>query len=306
MKTSKKAGVLAVLISAVVFGLMPIIVKSILEEGGNSISTSFYRFTLALPLLYIHLKYIRKEDMGLTRDELLKLLVISIFGYGLTVLLLFMSYEYIPSGMATTLHFGYPVFVILGCSILFKDKLTRSQLISIIVCMIGLVLFYEKGQHINIKGVVLAFASSITYTFYIIFVDKSKLKEISSLKLAFYLCFIASIPTGIFAASTGNFDYTMTVKGWILSFLLSILVMYGAVGFFQYGLKTIGPQKTSILSTFEPITSILMGMMVFSETYSIRTLAGALLILIGVIITTRNGEVDNVKNVNKIPIKLKN
>ena len=60
--------------------------------------------------------------MRITRTEFAKIALITIFGYGGTAVLLFSSYNFIPSGMSTTIHFMYPVFTILGCMIFFKEN----------------------------------------------------------------------------------------------------------------------------------------------------------------------------------------
>lgn len=123
MNTRTK-GLLATMISAVFFGFIPLFVKTICAGGGNSVSAAFYRFFLSVPILYIYLKA-QGISMRITRTEFAKIALITIFGYGGTAVLLFSSYNFIPSGMSTTIHFMYPVFTILGCMIFLRKRSAR-------------------------------------------------------------------------------------------------------------------------------------------------------------------------------------
>ena len=136
MNTRTK-GLLATMISAVFFGFIPLFVKTICAGGGNSVSAAFYRFFLSVPILYIYLKA-QGISMRITRTEFAKIALITIFGYGGTAVLLFSSYNFIPSGMSTTIHFMYPVFTILGCMIFFKEKVSPLKLLCVALCFGGI------------------------------------------------------------------------------------------------------------------------------------------------------------------------
>ena len=108
-KLSRRAvGVAATIASAVVFGMIPLFMKTIIAGGGTTLSGAFYRFALSLPVLFAVIKY-KKTDMRITKQDFLKICLITIFGYGGTAVLLFSSYNFIPTGMSTTIHFVYPV-----------------------------------------------------------------------------------------------------------------------------------------------------------------------------------------------------
>lgn len=281
---SKYKGFLAVIVSAVIFGGMPLLVKTIYANGGNPVSLVLYRFVIAIPVLYIAVKANKNISFSITKEELKKIIVVAIIGYSGTGLLLFLSYNYIPSGMATTIHFVYPIFVILGCILFYKEKLDYVKVISVLLCTIGVVLFYNGESAGSIMGIVIAFSSGITYSFYIIFIDKSGLKSMHPMKLTFYLCLIASPVIFIWSIVTGTFTTNITPLGWFLTSILSIAVSIGAVGLFQVGISIIGPQSTAILSTFEPITSVIIGILVFNEVFDLKVLGGSVLILISAIL----------------------
>ncbi|WP_406241755.1 DMT family transporter [Tissierella carlieri] len=278
----KSKGILAVIISATIFGSMPLMAKVVYESGGNAISLTFYRFSLILPFLYLLIKRNDKETLKITKEEFKKIVFVGTLGYGATALLLYLSYNYIPSGMATTIHFIYPVFVILGCILFFKEKPSIIKIIAVILCLLGVLMFYDGNGNINFAGIFLAFASSITFAFYTIYLDKSGLKQMNTMKLTFYLCLIASIMMLIFSIITRTFTINMKPLGWLMALFLSLSVGLG-VNFFQIGIKIVGPQNTSILSTFEPITSVIIGILILNESFGLKTIFGIGLILLAVI-----------------------
>lgn len=281
--STKSKGILAVILSGAIFGSMPLMAKFVYEAGGNAVSLTFYRFLLILPFLYILLKQNNNETLKITKQEFKKILLVSTLGYGSTPLLLYSSYNYIPSGMATTIHFIYPVFVILGCILFFKEKTNMIKIIAVTLCILGVFMFYKGDGSINFTGIFLSFASSITFAFYTVYIDKSGLKKMNTVKLIFYLCMMASVMILLFSIATNTFVINIKPAGWLFTIILSLSVGLGAV-LFQIGIKTVGPQSTSILSTFEPITSVIIGVLILNESFGIKTVLGSGLILIAVIL----------------------
>lgn len=281
----KTLGFGAVIISAIIFGSMPLLAKTIYTNGGNAVSLIFYRFFLALPVLYLLAKRNKEEDIRVSKSELKYLILVSVFGYSATALLLFMSYNFISSGMATTLHFTYPIFVVLGGIIFYKDKPSVLKILCVVFCTLGVILFGNSDGGGSFLGIALSFLSGITYSFYMLFIEKSGLKSMSSFKLTYYLCAISSVFVFIYSLITGEFTIDITLLGWTLTLIMSLGVSVGAVTLFQYGIKHIGSQNTAIFSTFEPITSVIIGILVFKELFDFKTFIGSIFIIAAVIIT---------------------
>lgn len=281
---NKQKGIIYVLISAVIFGSMPLMADIVYKNNGNSITLTLLRFLLSTPILFFLAKRNKNESIKITKSELFKITLVGIFGYCATALLLYTSYNYISTGTATTLHFIYPVLVIMGGIIFFKEQPSLVKYISAVLCVAGILMFYNGDSNVNILGMLIAFSSGVTYTFYILFIEKSQLKFLGTYKLTFYLCIISSVVLAIVCVLTDSLALNMTYKGWLMSLILSISVTLGGVCLFQKGIKLIGSQSTSILSTFEPITSILIGILIFNESFDIKTVLGFIFIIIATIL----------------------
>lgn len=288
MNTRTK-GLLATMISAVFFGFIPLFVKTICAGGGNSVSAAFYCFFLSVPILYIYLKA-QGISMRITRTEFAKIALITIFGYGGTAVLLFSSYNFIPSGMSTTIHFMYPVFTILGCMIFFKEKVSPLKLLCVALCFGGILLFYNGESGGSVLGMALSFLSGVTYAFYTIYLEKSGLQKMENLKLIFYMNTVAAAMILVMALLTAQFTLRLTPLAWgTAAFFATATSLIGVLGY-QIGVKCIGPQNAAILSTFEPITSVIMGVLVYREAFSARTLLGCLCVLSAVVIVAKMKE----------------
>lgn len=288
MNTRTK-GLLATMISAVFFGFIPLFVKTICAGGGNSVSAAFYRFFLSIPILYIYLKA-QGISMRVTRTEFAKIALITIFGYGGTAVLLFSSYNFIPSGMSTTIHFMYPVFTILGCMIFFKEKVSPLKLLCVALCFGGILLFYNGESGGSVLGMALSFLSGVTYAFYTIYLEKSGLQKMENLKLIFYMNTVAASMILVMALLTAQFTLRLTPLAWGTAvFFATATSLIGVLGY-QIGVKCIGPQNAAILSTFEPITSVIVGVLVYREAFSARTLLGCLCVLSAVVIVAKMKE----------------
>lgn len=278
----KYAGYFAVIISGIIFGCMPLLAKIVFSNGGNAINLVFWRFFIAIFPLYIIVRRNKNISLMITKVEMKQVLILGSIGYAGTAVSLFLSYNYITTGMATTLHFVYPIFVILGYSFFYKQKINLVKLISVILCTIGIVLLYDGSASVSILGIILAFLSGLTYAFYVLYIDKSGLKTMNPIKLTMYLSIVGSFVMLIFSIASGSFTVNLNITGWIFTFILSIVVALGAVSLLSVGIKLIGPQSSSILSTLEPITSVIIGSLVFNEELGMRGFMAISLILIAV------------------------
>lgn len=283
---ARLGGSIAVVVSAMLFGAMPLFAKVVYANGGNSVSVVFYRVFFALfpALLYLLRKGI---SLAISRREALQILLLAVCGYGGTAYLLFLSYNFVPSGMATTLHFVYPVLVILGSILFLREKAGARRLVCVGLCMAGILLFYNGESGGSPLGVLIALSSGVTYSFYILYLGHSSLRRMHPIKLIFYMNVFCSALMGGIGLATGQLTAALTPLGWGSMLILSVVISFSAVLLFQTGVRTTGPQNTAILSTFEPITSLILGALIFHEHLGFRSLLGCALILAAVILVAR-------------------
>lgn len=282
----KFKGILYTMISAVAFGIMPILAKITFNKGANAFTIVFFRSFWAIFMLWVFLLY-KKISFRINKEQIKTISILGIIGYTCTTLTLFLSYNYISVGLATTLHFIYPILVTIASIILFKEKIYSNKILAVFFSAAGIFLLIGKSNaHINIKGIFLALLSGAFYSYYILGIAHSKIKNMNNFLLTFYLSIAAVIFlffTGIF---THSFSFKMQTSAWIISIIIAFLTSILAVIFFQLGIKMIGASNASILSTLEPITSIILGVILLHENISFKTILGSILIIMSVILIT--------------------
>lgn len=279
-----KKGKIYLLVSAFIYGVTPALARFAYSGGINSITLTFLRSFLCIPLLLIIL--IRKKiSLKLTKKELKDILIAGIFGNALMLIALYASYDFIPVGLATVLHYIYPLIIVISCVLFFREKLSLRTIISSILVTIGILLFAEIESGSDRVGIILAFIAGILFAFNIIYLDKSGLDKMNYIKLTFYFSLIMSITAFLFAAFSNSLTLRVSYEAWLLALLISALITLLALPLFQLGIMYEGAAQAGILSTLEPITSVIFGLIFLNEGITISGIIGCLMIIAGIVLT---------------------
>lgn len=271
-------GYLFVIVSAVIYGCMPLMATHIYADGVNPLTLVFLRNALALPVLAA-VAFCQQKTLKVPLSTLAPISILSLFGCCVTPVLLFSSYRFIPSGTATVLHFIYPCLVVVMGVVFFRKKVPFGTLLSLILCLVGIGLFYKPGGAIHWGGIGLALASGLTFATYVVLLSRYKSKQVTGFLFTFYIALASSVIAFLACVITGNLALPQSGKGWGLCLLFAIGVTVGAVVLFQQGTFRIGGERASILSTLEPITSVVVGVWLLGETIGLQDYLGAALVV---------------------------
>lgn len=283
--SKKNLGIISALIAAIVYGLMPLVAKIVYLSGIPPISLVFYRSFLSIvPLYFLMRKY---KNTVINKKIIFQIFFLTLFGVVFTQILLYSSYNYVSSGLATTLHFSYPVFTVVGCIFYMKIPANKLKIFCVILTSIGMLLVYSPESNNTILGMLFAFLSGFTYSIYIIALKQTNLSNMNPFQLGFYISSFSSIITFVFALFTHQMSYTTELSTILLLFAFSLILTLFCNVLFQLAVRYIGPQSSSILSTFEPIVSIIIGIVIFSEILTPTIFLGIVCILASVIIIAK-------------------
>jgi len=133
-------GYLFAILSAVIYGCMPLMAAYIYADGVNSFTLVFLRSLFAIVPLAI-LAYRQHKTLVIPWKLLPSIGLIGALGCCITPILLFTSYRFIASGTATVFHFVYPAIVVIGEILFLKKKAVFINLLSVFLCVIGICLF---------------------------------------------------------------------------------------------------------------------------------------------------------------------
>jgi drug/metabolite transporter (DMT)-like permease len=284
MYHQKVKGCFYAVFSAVIYGSMPLMAKYVYADGVTPLTLVFLRNLFSIVPLAI-LAYREKKTLKIPVSTLPSIGLMSLLGCCLTPVFLFSSYQYIPSGLATVFNFAYPSFVVMGEILFLRKKVHASSIVSVLLCAVGISMFYTPQEAFNLTGSALALTSAMTFAGYVLLLSRFDSGKVSGFLFSLYITSISSVMTLGLCLVTDNLVFPATMTGWGLCILLSILVTTIAVVLFQQSVFLIGGEATSILSTLEPIVGVAIGVVVFGEAFGIRTFLGTILVILASVIT---------------------
>ena len=264
--------------SALIYGCMPLMAKEIYSLGIHPMTLVLLRNLLAVPVLAV-LAFGSGASLIIPVKAIPSISLIAVIGCCLTPILLFSSYTYIASGTATVFHFIYPAVVVFAGVLFLGRRMDVGNLVGVVLCVAGVALFYSPGEAVNWQGSGLALLSGVTYGIYVLLLSRFPHNNITGFAFSFFVAAISSVVMLILCIVSGNLTLPTSFKGWSYCAFFAVAITVGAVVLFQQGTFIIGGEKTSILSTLEPITSVLLGVIVYREKLSVSIIVGSVLVI---------------------------
>ncbi|WP_297628469.1 DMT family transporter [uncultured Rikenella sp.] len=279
----KTRGIAYALISSATFGLIPLFTVPILSAGTMSgPSILFYRFGLATILIGL-IGAMRGKSFRINFRQGTKLVVLGWF-YAATSMWLLESYSMIPSGVATTIHFLYPVLVTLIMVTFYHEPKSIWIFGASAVSIAGVALLNWTGGAVSYEGIATALLTVVTYSIYIVGVNKSGIGRMDPIPLTFYILLAgalmfathAEMTTGIELVRDGRTAFNLLVLA-LVSTVISDLTLVMAV-------ERVGSTIVSVLGSLEPLVAVLVGVFWFSEPFGWKGALGLSLIIGSVVV----------------------
>lgn len=267
------------IITGITYGLNPLFAMPLMKAGAAIESILFFRYGGAVLLLGAFI-FLSKQSFKISWKQAGILLILGLLFTSSSVCL-FESYKYIPSGLATTLVFLFPVFVAI-IMVFLRVMPSWPVWLSIFVTFVGVLIMTRSGstQTINPIGVWLSLGSALSYAIFIVIINKSKIiSSISNSLLTFYALLVGAVVFMI-KISTSNVAITTGLESstaWLNLLGLALLPTIVSTATLAIASRNIGATKASVLGVFEPITAILVGTLVFGEALTTNIIVGILL-----------------------------
>lgn len=289
MKNEKSVlmGIGAGLLAAICYGFIPFftlpIKKGLPADFLSDPSILFYRFGFASLVVGL-IMLIQRKSFRITRGELVTLIYLAFISDG-SALFLIEGYSYMSSGVATTLHFMYPVVTALIMIIFYHEARKLSTALAIVMAVGGVgILSWDGDGNTSITGVIIVLISAVCYALYIIRVNRSRAATMDGTKLVFYVMFIGAIIFGAEALRQGNFKPITTTSQFTHLAALAIICTFITNTCLVFSVKRIGSTMVAVLGALEPLTAVVIGCTVFGEPITWQVLAGIALIIPAVLV----------------------
>lgn len=287
-------GYLLAAIAAAAYGTNPAFAVPLYDEGMNPNTVLLFRYILGVPLLAL-LMWCRGISFKLEKKAIGQTAILGIL-MAVSSLTLFESYNYMNSGIASTLLFVYPVMVAVIMMFFFKEKNGPSLYICLAVMFVGLFLLVKPTDGLSLSpfGCVLVMVSALTYALYIVFVNVSaRMREIPTSKLLFYVLIWGSALFGINIAFGNPFTWPATGYEWINLSALAIIPTLLSLACTTAAIQIIGSTPTAILGSLEPVSAVLLSVFFLHQPISTLEIVGGCLIVVATLIVINDKSIDH-------------
>ncbi len=292
-------GFLYALIFSASFGLIPLFSIPLLRAGISVETTLVYRFGVASIALWLILRLLN-ERIRPSLGDLGKIIVLSAF-YLLAVLLFFHAFAYLPSGVVATIQYLYPLMVMLLMILFCHERFHPHLAVAASLGIIGVALV-SSGPELKaafnpesaspgaentaniLYGIALALISALGNALYVAGIQIARLKTVNSLVLTFLIMLFGSIFCLGNALCKGTLQWLASWQQIILALLLALITAVLSNLTMILAIKRIGSTLTAVLGVLEPLTAVIVGVLVFHEPFNAILGSGIALILLAVLL----------------------
>jgi len=279
----KLIGILLIAISAASFGTLAIFGRYAYTDGMDTFTVLFIRFGSSAVFMTVVL-LLRKEHFP--RGQILAQLVgMGALGYVGQSFMYMTAIKYASSGLVALLLYLYPMFVFILSVMILHEKVTSVKVISLALAVVGAALTVDPngGQLI---GALMAIAAALIYSVYII-VGTGVMKHVTAIQSSTIIFASAGMVYGMLTFANGA-HFPASNSGWLAMLGMIVFSTIIPVVTFLAGLERIGPTNAAMLSTLEPVVTVLLAAWLFGERLMPIVLVGGGLILLAVFLLTRS------------------
>ena len=282
MTITKTKGFILGAIAAASYGMNPLFTLPLYSAGMSVDTVLFYRYSLAVIVLGIMMKF-QKQSFAIKRVDVLPLCIMGLL-FAFSSLFLFMSYNYMDAGIASTILFVYPVLVAIIMAVVFKEKVSPITMFSIALAFVGISMLCKSpgGQTLSLVGITFVFLSSLSYAIYIVGVNRSSLKDMPIAKLTFYVLLFGLSVYVVRLQFCTELQVIPTPMLWINAVSLAVFPTVISLVTMTKAIHYIGSTPTAILGALEPVTALFFGVLVFGEQLTPRIILGILMVITAV------------------------
>lgn len=281
MKMKLKGYILAA-IAAATYGTNPAFAVPLYDAGMNSTSVLLFRYFLSLPIL-LALIMVRRQSLRLHRQEIAPVIILGVL-MGLSSLGLFESYKYMNAGIASTLLFMYPVMVALLMTFFYHERFKITTGLCLVLMGIGLILLLRTDgtdTGVSLTGFLLVFLSALTYAIYLVMTNVSgKIKRIPTTTLLFYQLLAGSAVFLTLLLIGEPLTVPAYDAGWVNVSALALLPTVVSLYCTTAAIQCIGSTPTAIFGALEPVTAVILSILLLNQSITAQELTGGLLIVI--------------------------
>ncbi len=279
-------GIFLVVLSGVCYGFAPVLAVYA-YQGGATVSEFVllrYGFASVFFILYMLYLFIYKRSFFsmLSKISLALMLAAGIL-QAVASYLYMNSVQYVTPGLAAILFYTYLIWVAVWDLVFNKERLQISGVIGIALALIGLALVVgvSWGKIIPID-IFMGLAAGLALSGFMM-TSNAVTKKLEPIVASPIICLITTIPLLLIGSITGTLNFQISTEAWLACAATGI---FTAIALFTLltGIKIVGSTTASVLSSFEPVTAVVLSALLLSQKLTALQLLGSVVIVIGVVL----------------------
>ncbi len=285
--STRLVGIGEALLSATFFGLIPVLFLPIYEVGISAETSLIYRFGIAAFILFLVIKAQKQPLLLPIKNH--AIIILGALSYYIGALLFFNSLTFIPSSISVTIFFTNPIFVMLLMALFYKEKIEPYKIFLSLTTMLGIALFsgvFTADIVLNPTGMGLSVLASFSFACYIVSLFKLQGSKGSYQVLSFYLFMYCTVFACMYGVYANQFILAKTSFVWLLLFLSALVTAVLPNILLMSAMKKIGSVLSAILGVMDPITAVVVGVVVFGDAIDIYIISGIVIVLTSVMLIT--------------------
>ena len=298
-------------LAAASYGTNPVFAKPLYADGMNPDSVLLFRYAFGIALLGLLMIWNgwRRHNLltafRVSRHSLPQLVILGIL-MALSSLTLFLSYNYMPVGIASTLLFTYPILVAVIMTLVYHEPMSWLVVVCLLLATSGVGMLCEQtppspllrgetpfgiaeilplgrgNEGVFMIGALLVLLSSLSYAIYLVGLNKTRVRTIASMPVTFYvLCF--GFLLFVWRICFGG-AFTLPQHGvmWLNLIALGLLPTVVSLLLTAWAIQRIGSTSTALFGALEPVTAVALGIIFLGESINLREFLGMVLIFVSV------------------------
>jgi drug/metabolite transporter (DMT)-like permease len=294
------AGFLITLTGAILFSTKAIFVKLAFNHTKiDAVTLLTLRMLFSLPFYLVAAWLGSKKESAerITNKQWFFIIVLGLLGYYLSSLFDFIGLQYISAGLERLILFLYPTFAVLINTFVFKTKLSKLQIIALVLTYVGIGIAYYGELKIDVSnpdfyfGSFMVFLCAVTYSFYLVGTGR----VVPKVGVTRYTAYAMLAATGgvflhfLFTRSIAHLPFTPSVVGYSVALAIVATVLPSFM--ISNGMKKIGSNNVVIITSIGPVSTIMQAHFVLGEPIFVEQVVGTMLVLIGVLLIGRKAAV---------------
>lgn len=281
--SSTAKGYFFAMLSAMAYGTNPIFALPLYWDGMDVHTVLLLRYAIGTLLMFcmVGTRHLKSLAIGWRDAGVLTVMGVLMV---LSSITLFASYDYLSAGIASTLLFFYPVMVSLIMAVVYKERLGRRRLLCLLMAFVGVATLSrgDDGTGISAWGFVLVMLSSLSYALYLVYINRGPMRHLASSAVTFYIMLVGFLFLLGNSALHGQLHLPQHTHSWLNILGLGLFPTLISLWCTSRAISLVGSTQTAIFGAMEPLTAVVLGILLLGEQLTLMPAIGMLLIFVSV------------------------